>query len=86
MLCKIGVRHAITDMWKLSAGLRFDHAQTKVDAAMASTDLYYGFHNTRRTSNTDNYASGNACLSLVLPKSTELFDEHSRSRSYARAR
>jgi iron complex outermembrane receptor protein len=69
----VNYQHAITDRWKLSAGLRFDHAQMKVDSAMASTDLYYWFHNTRRTSNTDNYASGNARLSLALPKSTELF-------------
>jgi iron complex outermembrane receptor protein len=44
-----------------------------VQSAQASTNLYYQFHNTRRTSNADNYASGNARLSLALPKSMELF-------------
>jgi iron complex outermembrane recepter protein len=53
--------------------LRFDHAQMQVESAQASTNLYYQFHNTRRTSNSDNYASGNARLSFALPKSTELF-------------
>lgn len=69
----LNYRHAITDRLKVSAGLRFDYAQMQVEAAQASTDLYYQFHNTRRTTNSDNYASGNARLSLALPKSTELF-------------
>jgi iron complex outermembrane recepter protein len=69
----LNYRHAITDRLKVSAGLRFDHAQMKVEAAQASTDLYYQFHNTRRTGNSDNYASGNARISYSLPKSTELF-------------
>jgi len=66
-------RHAITDRLKLSAGLRFDHAQMRDESPQASTALYYQFHNTRRTANSDNYASGNARLSLALPKSTEMF-------------
>jgi iron complex outermembrane receptor protein len=45
----------------------------KVRAQEASTDLYYQFHNTRRTHNVDNYASGYARLSVALPKSTEFF-------------
>ena len=69
----VNYRHALTDRLKLSAGLRFDHGQMQVESAQASTALYYQFHNTRRTGNSDNYASGNARLSLALPKSTELF-------------
>lgn len=69
----VNYRHAITDRLKLKAGLRFDHAQMEVGSAQPSTDLYYQFHNTRRTGNSDNYASGNARLSLTLRKSTELF-------------
>jgi iron complex outermembrane receptor protein len=69
----LNYRHAITDRLKLSAGLRFDHADMHVESPQASTDLYYRFHDTRRTSNSDNYASGNARLSLALPKSNELF-------------
>jgi len=69
----VNYRHAITDRLKLTAGLRFDRAQMRVDSARASTDLYYQFHDTRRTGNSDSYASGNARLSLALPKATELF-------------
>jgi iron complex outermembrane receptor protein len=69
----VNYRHPITDRLKVSAGLRFDHAQMQVESPQASTDLFYQFHNTRRTGNSDNYASGNARLSLALPKSTELF-------------
>jgi iron complex outermembrane receptor protein len=69
----LNYRHALTDKLKLSAGLRFDHAEMQVGSAQASTDLYYQFHDTRRTGDSDNYASGNARLSMALPKSTELF-------------
>lgn len=65
--------HAITDRLRLNGGVRFDHAQMEVQPAQPNTDLYYQFHNTRRTSNSDNYVSGNARLSLGLLKSTELF-------------
>jgi iron complex outermembrane receptor protein len=69
----VNYRRAITERLKLSAGLRFDHAQMEVGSVQASTDLYYQFHNTRRTGNDDNYGSGNARLSYALPKSSELF-------------
>jgi len=69
----LNYRHAITERLKLSAGLRFDHAEMQVDSPQASTDLYYQFHNTRRTVNSDNYPSGNVRLSLALPMSSELF-------------
>ena len=66
-------RHRLTDRLRLTGGIRFDHAQMKVQSAQASASLYYQFHNTRRTSNADNYVSGNAQLSLALPKAMELF-------------
>jgi len=69
----LNYRHAVTARLKLTAGLRFDHAQMEVGSAQASTDDYYQFHNTRRTVNDDNYGSGNARLSLALSKSSELF-------------
>ena len=69
----LNYRHAVTERLKLTAGLRFDHAQMEVGSAQASTDDYYQFHNTRRTVNDDNYGSGNARLSLALSKSSELF-------------
>ena len=65
--------HALTDRVTLNGGLRYDHAQMRVEDAQASTDLYYQFHDTRRTGNADNYASGNVRLTLRLPKSMELF-------------
>lgn len=69
----LNYRHSIAERWKLTGGLRYDHAQMQVGAPQASTDLYYQFHNTRRTGNSDNWASGNARLTLALPRSTELF-------------
>jgi iron complex outermembrane receptor protein len=64
---------ALTDRLRLSGGVRYDHASMTVQSARAGTDLYYQFHDTRRAGNRDNYASGNARLSLALPKSMELF-------------
>ena len=69
----LNYRHAITDRLAATAGMRFDHSQMQIGAVQASTNPYYQFHNTRRTSNSDNYASGNARLNLALPKSMELF-------------
>lgn len=66
-------QHAVTDSLRVNAGLRYDHAQMSVGNAQAPTNLYYQFHNTRRTSNSDNYGSANVQLTLALPKSTELF-------------
>ena len=64
---------ALSDRVKVSGGIRFDHALMRPSSAQASTDLYYQFHNTRRMSNSDNYASGNARVSITTPRSTELF-------------
>ncbi len=69
----VNYRHSLSDRLLLSGGIRFDHAQMRVQPAQASTDLYYQFHNTRRTRSADNYASGNARLGMALPKAMELF-------------
>jgi iron complex outermembrane recepter protein len=65
--------HTLSDRLQLNGGLRFDHAAMRVMAGNASTDLYYQFQNTRRTSNQDNYPSGNLRLTVALPGSAELF-------------
>ena len=69
----VNYHHSITDRLSLSGGARFDHAQMRVQSAQASTNLYYQFHNTRRTTNAENYPSGNTRLGLALPKAMELF-------------
>jgi iron complex outermembrane receptor protein len=66
-------RRTFADRVRLSAGARFDHAHTQVDSAQASTNLYYQFHNTRRTGNQDNYASGNVRVSVALPRAGDVF-------------
>ena len=65
--------HSLTDRLRLTGGLRFDHAQSHIQSDRATTNLYYQFHNTRRTSAADNYPSGNARLTYSLPASMELF-------------
>lgn len=69
----VNYQHSITDRLRVSAGFRFDHAEMRAGASPAPTDLYYQFHNTRRTSNDDNYVSGNGRITLTLPKSNEVF-------------
>jgi iron complex outermembrane recepter protein len=66
-------RHRLGEKVQLSGGVRFDHASMRVSDPNASTNLYYLYHDTRRTSNMDNYPSGNARISFFLPRSTELF-------------
>lgn len=63
----------LTDRLRVEAGARFDHAAMRVQNQAASTNLYAQFHGTRRTSNDDNYGSGNVRLSWTLPGSSELF-------------
>ncbi|WP_321478041.1 TonB-dependent receptor domain-containing protein [uncultured Paludibaculum sp.] len=63
----------LTERLRVEAGARFDHAAMRVQNQTASTNLYAQFHGTRRTSNDDNYASGNARLAWTLPGSSELF-------------
>jgi iron complex outermembrane receptor protein len=66
-------RHSFGENIKLSGGIRFDHASMRVTAPNASTNLYDFYHDTRRTSSADNYPSGNARISFLLPRSTEWF-------------
>ena len=66
-------RHSLAERVKLSGGVRFDHAITEVGLSNAKTDLYYRFQNTRSTSKTDNYPSGNIRLTASLSKTVELF-------------
>jgi iron complex outermembrane receptor protein len=69
----INYRHRLSERWKVTGGLRFDHAQMEVGAPQASTDPYYQFHDTRRTGNSDNYPSGNVRLTMGMTKSSEWF-------------
>jgi iron complex outermembrane receptor protein len=63
----------LSDRLRLVAGLRLDTTKTKADSSKANTDLYYDYKNTRSTSKTDNYPSGNIQFFYKLQKDTELF-------------
>jgi iron complex outermembrane receptor protein len=66
-------RHPFTDRLRLTGGIRFDHASMATGIAGLNTDAWYKYQDTRRTSTTDNYASGNVLLSYTLPRGMELF-------------
>jgi iron complex outermembrane receptor protein len=57
----------------LSGGLRLDHTRTEADPLKANTDLYYTYHNTRDTSRTDTYPSGNLQLTFRVSEGVNLF-------------
>jgi len=63
----------LSDRLRLVAGLRLDTTKTKADRSKANTDLYFDYKNTRSTSKTDTYPSGNVQLFYELQKGTELF-------------
>jgi iron complex outermembrane receptor protein len=63
----------LSDKLKLVAGLRLDTTKTKADSSKANTNLYYDYKDTRSTSKTDTYPSGNIQLFYELQKGTELF-------------
>jgi len=63
----------LSDRLRLVAGLRLDTTKTKADRSKANTDLYFAYKNTRSTSKTDTYPSGNVQLFYELQKGTELF-------------
>ncbi len=63
----------LSDRLRLVAGLRLDTTKTKADRSKANTNLYFAYKNTRRTSKTDTYPSGNIQLLYELQKDTELF-------------
>ncbi len=65
--------HAFSDRFRLSGGLRFDHTAMSTGVPGLDTDLYFAYQNTRSTSATDNYGSGNLRLSYTLPREIELF-------------
>jgi len=65
--------HSFSDRFRLSGGLRFDHTAMVTGVAGLDTDLYFAYQNTRSTSHTDNYGSGNLRLSYTLPRAIELF-------------
>ena len=58
---------------RLVAGLRLDTTKSEADSSKANTNLYYAFHNTRSTSKTDTYPSGNLQLFYNLTPEIELF-------------
>jgi iron complex outermembrane receptor protein len=63
----------LSDRLRLVAGLRLDTTKTKADRSKANTNLYFAYKNTRSTSKTDTYPSGNVQLFYELQKGTELF-------------
>ncbi len=63
----------LSDRLRLVTGLRLDTTKTKADSSKANTNLYFAYKNTRRTSKTDTYPSGNVQLFYELQKDTELF-------------
>jgi iron complex outermembrane receptor protein len=63
----------LSDKLRLVAGLRLDTTKTKADSSKANTNLYYDYKDTRSTSKTDTYPSGNLQLFYELQKDTELF-------------
>ena len=63
----------LSDRLRLGAGLRLDTTKTRADSSKANTNLYYAYKNTRSTSKTDTYPSGNIQLFYELQKGTELF-------------
>jgi iron complex outermembrane receptor protein len=66
-------RHSLTERVRVSGGVRFDHASMRVTSPNPNTNLYYQFHGTRRTTNMDNYPSGNLRFNVGLPWSIQWF-------------
>lgn len=60
--------HSFSDRLRVSGGLRFDHTSMSTGVPGLDTDLYFAYQNTRNTSHTDNYGSGNLRLSYSLPR------------------
>jgi iron complex outermembrane receptor protein len=58
----------LSDRLRLVAGLRLDTTKTKADSSKANTDLYFAYKNTRSTSKTDTYPSGNIQLFYELQR------------------
>ena len=66
-------QHAFTPRLILKSGVRYDYATNSIGLTGASTDLYYKYYGTRKTSSNDSYVSGNARLSYVAMHGVTLF-------------
>ncbi|RMH08093.1 MAG: TonB-dependent receptor, partial [Aquificota bacterium] len=66
-------RKRLLEKLRIVAGLRLDTTKTEADSSKANTNLYYAYKNTRATSKTDTYPSGNLQVFYELSKGTELF-------------
>ncbi len=66
-------RRMLSEKTRLVAGIRLDTAETKADSSKANTDLYYAYKNTRSTSKTDTYPSGNIQFFYEPTKGIEFF-------------
>ncbi|WP_448587611.1 TonB-dependent receptor [Thermocrinis sp.] len=58
---------------RLVAGLRVDTTKSEADSSKANTNLYFAYKNTRSTSKTDTYPSGNIQLFYSFTPSLEFF-------------
>ena len=65
--------HPFSDRLNLTAGARFDHANTAANTPDLNTNAYWVYQNTRQTTATDNYGSGNVRLTYTVAGSVELF-------------
>ncbi|RME10778.1 MAG: TonB-dependent receptor, partial [Aquificota bacterium] len=66
-------RKSFSPKLRVIAGLRIDSTKSEADSSKANTNLYYAYHNTRSTSKTDTYPSGNLQLFYNLTPELELF-------------
>ncbi|MFN3814078.1 MAG: TonB-dependent receptor domain-containing protein [Aquificaceae bacterium] len=66
-------RRMLSERTRLVAGIRLDTTETKADSSKANKDLYYAYKNTRSTSKTDTYPSGNVQLFYEPVKGLEFF-------------
>ncbi len=66
-------KRTISQNLRMVAGIRLDTTKSEADSSKANTDLYYAYHNTRSTSKSDTYPSGNLQLFYDLSSGVELF-------------
>ncbi|WP_333784086.1 TonB-dependent receptor [Thermocrinis sp.] len=63
----------LSDKLRLSAGLRLDTTKSEANSSKANTNLYFAYKNTRSTSKTDTYPSGNVQIFYSFTPELELF-------------
>ncbi len=63
----------LSEKVRLVVGSRLDVTETRASREKANTDLYYAYHLTRDTTQTDTYPSGNLQLFYNINESIELF-------------